>query len=296
MSRLSTVAVLVSVVAVAAVACGSGPAGGGAGATTTPTGRADGGGGGGGGGTGGRQPGVFGVIAAATPGTLQVQNSTSQTTVTYTDSTTFSQTVAATLAVGDCIMVAGSPAADSSTAITATFVRIETRTDGGCTFQAGPGGGQGAGAGGAGAGQPGGTPPSGGPLPSQPRRTGTPPSGAPGGDARGSTAAVGTVTTVSGSTVTIDGTIRGTGSQATTSASAPPGSTASIRITLGADAPVTRTVAATSAAAVVGQCAAAAGPADDTGAVAATAITISAPGPGCTRGFAGAPGRGGSGG
>jgi hypothetical protein len=60
---------------------------------------------------------------------------------------------------------------------------------------------------------------------------------------------------------------------------------------------VTKTVAATSAAAAVGKCAAAFGKADSSGTVAATSIAISTPGPnGCLRGFGGFGGRGAGGG
>ena len=56
---------------------------------------------------------------------------------------------------------------------------------------------------------------------------------------------------------------------------------------------MTQTVPATSAAAVVGQCARAIGPANSTGTITAKSITISKPGPGgCNTGFGGFGGRG----
>jgi hypothetical protein len=72
-----------------------------------------------------------------------------------------------------------------------------------------------------------------------------------------------------------------------------PASPSTITITLGSSATVTQTVPATSAAAVVGQCARAIGPANSTGTITAKSITISKPGPnGCNTGFGGFGGRG----
>jgi hypothetical protein len=65
-------------------------------------------------------------------------------------------------------------------------------------------------------------------------------------------------------------------------------------VTLSSTTTVTETVAATSAAAVVGVCATAVGKADDRGDIAATSVTISKPdADGCRTGFGGFGGRGG---
>jgi hypothetical protein len=94
------------------------------------------------------------------------------------------------------------------------------------------------------------------------------------------------VSSVSGSTILVTGVLRsGLGAAGSTTA---PASPSTITVTLGASATVTQTVSATSAAAVVGQCATAIGPANNVGAITAKSITISAPGPtGCRVGFGG---------
>jgi hypothetical protein len=86
------------------------------------------------------------------------------------------------------------------------------------------------------------------------------------------------VTAVQGGTVSVQGILR-TPRSFGTSASPSPQSTSptSITVTLGSDATVTKTVAATSKAAVVGMCATAIGSADDRGDIAATSITVSKP-------------------
>ena len=158
----------------------------------------------GGTGTGPRTfPGTTGLIAAASPGTLQVQSTTAQTTVTYTPKTRFTQTVTGKLAAGECVLVTGTPVAGSTTALTATSVRIQAKVNGTCPtatgrgFGGGPGGGFGGGAGG---------------------NAGARPNGAPTGIPRVAFAnANGTVTSVSGSTVTLQGTLR-QGRQSSTTA------------------------------------------------------------------------------
>jgi hypothetical protein len=257
---------------------GSGAGGGGTANAAGPTGQA----GTGGGRDGAGPPGVSGTIAEAGKGTLQVQDSDSQTAVTYTAKTRFSQVVSAKIAVGDCVTVTGTPVSGSTSAITATSVRVVSSGGGTCSFQTGrdrplasgspqsrfqgggfPGGGRG----------PGGS---------------AAPSGAAGGGQREFAAAEGKVTSVSGSTVLLTGTLRTGGRLGGTAApTATPTATPTngpVTVTLASSASVTKTVSATSAAAKVGKCAAAAGKADTTGTVAATAITISSPGSnGCTR-------------
>jgi len=219
-------------------------------------------------------PGASGLIAAASPGTLQVQSSTAQTTVVYTATTKFTAVTAGHVAAGDCVTVTGAPAAGSAKALTATSVRIDAKVNGACPVT-GAGGGFG---GGGFARRPSGAP------------TGAPSGGS--GARRAFASATGTVNSVSGSTVLLTGVLRGGQNAAST-----PASPATITVTLGTSATVTQTVSATSAAAVVGQCATAIGPANDVGAITAKSITISAPGPtGCRAGFGGFGGRGSGGG
>jgi hypothetical protein len=229
---------------------------------------------------GGAPPGVIGKIAEAAAGTLQVQGTDSQTTVTYTAKTAFSQTVAAKPAVGDCVTAIGTPVSGSTDALTATSVTVFTRSGSDCTFS-------------------GDRRPRGSDAPQRPSGAPDRPSGAPGAGSGNDTqrtafaSAVGKVTAVSGRTVTLSGVLRegGRPDQApTTSAPATPAAT-TLSVTLGTAATVLRTVPATSAAAVVGKCALAMGKADSAGTVVATSITVSTPGPnGCARfgGFGGA--------
>src|SRR5205823_12700818 len=86
-----------------------------------------------------RGPAAFGEIAAASPGRLEVQSSTAQTTVTYSKTTRFSQTVKAVLAVGDCVTATGTPASGSARGLTATTVRVISVSGGNCLV-AGDGG------------------------------------------------------------------------------------------------------------------------------------------------------------
>ena len=225
-------------------------------------------------------PGASGLIAAVSPGTLQVQSATAQNTVVYTATTKFTTITAGHLAAGDCVTVTGTPGVGSAKALTATSVRIDAKVNDAC-----PATGGGAGAGGGGFGGAG----------SYSSRPSGAPSRAPsgGGSAarRAFASATGTVSSVSGSTILVSGVLRGRAG-ATSSATAPTAST--ITVTLAASATVTQTVAATSAAAVLGKCATAIGPANSAGAITAKSITISTPGPtGCSAGFGGFGGRGG---
>ena len=213
-------------------------------------------------------PGASGLIAAASPGTLQVQSTTAQNTVAYTSATTFTAVTSGHIAAGDCVMVTGTPAAGSSKAMTATSARIMAKVNGAC-----PTTGAGSGFGGAGSAR---------------RPTGAPAGGS--GTRRAFASANGTVNSVSGSTIRLNGVLRNGPSAAGSGA---PASPSTIIITLGSSATVTQTVPATSAAAVVGQCARAIGPANSTGTITAKSITISKLGPnGCNTGFGGFGGRG----
>jgi Domain of unknown function (DUF5666) len=208
-------------------------------------------------------PGASGLIAAASPGTLQVQSTTAQNTVAYTAATKFTAVTAGHVAAGDCVSVTGTPAAGSAKALTATSVRIMAKVNGAC-----PTTGAGGGFGGGGFAR---------------RPSGAPTGGS--GTRRAFASATGTVNSVSGSTILLNGVLRN-GPSATGSAA--PASPSTITITLPASATVTQTVPATSAAAAVGQCARAIGPANSTGTITARSITISKPGPnGCNTGFGG---------
>jgi len=216
----------------------------------------------------GRGPAAFGQIAAVTGTTLQVQNTQSQTAVTWSASTAFTKTVPAALAVGDCVTATGTPGTGS--ALTATSVRVLS-TGGDCT-PARNGGPR----------APNRTP--------RPRPSGSfsPPARAPGAGGQNFATAFGKVTAVSGSTVTVAGRLltggrfRATGTPAATPTTGP------VTVTLGSSASVLRTVKATGADAKVGLCAVATGKTDSTGTVAATAVALSTKGPnGCTGGFGG---------
>lgn len=219
-------------------------------------------------------PGAFGLIAAASPGTLQVQSATAQNTVIYTSTTTFTQVRAGHLAAGDCVTLTGTPTTGSAPGLVATSARIEAKVNGACPT---PGTGSGFGGGG---------------LPGGGGGSGQRPTGPPGGSpSAGSGArrafaiASGTVSSVAGSAIVVKGTLRSGLGQAR---SATPASPTTIAVNLPASATVTQTVAATSAAAVVGRCARAIGTADTTGTITAKSITISTPGAnGCNIGFGG---------
>lgn len=207
--------------------------------------------------------------------TLQVQNTSAQTAVTWSAATKFTRAVPATLAAGDCVTVTGTPGTGS--AITATSVRVVS-TGGTCTVT-----------------RPSGAP-SAFPTAGEQRGNGAPPSGAPGGGAgpsgapggggRNFATAFGTVKSVSGSTVVLSGTLRAGGRARGTTPSAAPTATpaaSAITVTLGSSVPVLAGAAATGADAKVGLCATATGKADTTGTVAATAIALSPKGAaGCT--------------
>jgi len=285
--RFAAAVALAPLVALLA-ACGSGvPAAQAGGPTSSPS-RSGQSGSNGQGGGGANFPGATGLIAAVSAGMLQVQGPDAQTTVTYTKATRFTQTVTAKVAAGDCVMVTGTPVTGSSTALTATSVRVQAKVNGAC-----PANGRGPGFGGPSFGGQGG---SGQGFNGSARPSGSPrSSGAPSGPQglRAFAVATGTVGTVSGSTVTVLGVLREARSVA--SAAASPAVT-TITVTLASTTTVTQTVLTTSAAAVVGRCATALGKADDRGDIAAMSIAISTPGPtGCRAGFGGF-GRGGFGG
>ena len=234
-------------------------------APTQAQNQAPGSGGQGGQGGTGAFPGASGLIAAASPGTLEVQSASAQNTVVYTAATKFTQVIPGHVVVGDCVIVTGTPSAGSTQGLTATSARIMAKVNGSCattdTNGAGlPGGGQ---------------------------FSGRPPRAPSGGSGtrRAFASATGTVSSVAGTTVRVKGTLRnGPGA----ASAATPATPTTITVTVPASATVTQTVPATSAAAVVGQCARAIGPANSVGAISAKSITISRPGAnGCRTGFGG---------
>jgi hypothetical protein len=274
------------VAALAMAACGASST-----ASTTSSSSPAGGSGAGGGATQRQFPGASGTIAAINGDSLEVQNTSSgQTTVTYTSSTTFDQTVtssASAVTVGACISAFGKPTSTSSSSkggfggpVTATTVSITPPTSGSCSTGLGGFGGRPAGGGTTGGAPSGGEIPGGG--------SGQRPGGGSGfsGRANGQFgAASGTVAAASGSTVTV------TETNPTTK------KTSSVVVTLLSSTTFTQRTVAASTDLAVGKCAQAQGAADSTGAVAARSITISTPGAnGCTSGLGGFPGGRGAGG
>jgi hypothetical protein len=256
--------------------------------TSAPTGA--------GGAAGQRQPGVNGLIAAVKGSTMQVQTRTDQTAVTWSGATTFTKVATAALtdvAVGSCVTVLEPAASGTATCgagaapatqVTAASVDVRPATGGECTGGFGGAGGPG-GAPGAGA-----TPPAGAP-------TGTATTG-PGGRTPGDfgrRAVAGLVTAVSGDTLTVQETmrVRGSGTASATATASPTSVTVTVTTTSSTTYTAQNAGAATDVA--VGECATALGQADDTGAVAATAITLRpATNGSCTAGFGGGGGRGGA--
>ncbi len=206
-------------------------------------------------------PGAFGTAAAVNATSLEVQNpSTGQVTVNFSSSTTFSDTVSATLAdvtVGSCVTVSststGGTRPPAGTPITASTVEISQPGANGCA------------AGGRGFG---GTTrtnrPSGSPRPSGTKGPGR---GNFGGFVFGS------VTAVNGNGFTVHSPARGQNAATDTT------------VTVNSSTKYSKVESATSSALAVGDCIAAIGTTDDTGAVTAKTISISKPGPnGCTQG------------
>ncbi|HEY4017817.1 MAG TPA: DUF5666 domain-containing protein [Pseudonocardiaceae bacterium] len=210
-------------------------------------------------------PGAFGTAASVSATSLEVQNpSTGQVTVNFSSATTFSDTVSGTLAdvtSGSCVTVASTATGSSrpapGTPITARTVTISQPGANGCT------------AGGFGGGRGGGTPPSGSTRPSgSPRPSGT------NGPGRGSGFAFGSVTAVSATGFTVHSAARGQNAATDTT------------VTVDSSTTYSKVESATSSALAVGDCIAAVGATDDTGAVTAKTIGISKPGPnGCSTGF-----------
>jgi len=281
---------------------------------------------------GGIRPAAFGVIAAVSPASVEVQSSDSQTTVNYGASTTITQASTVNLSavtVGACVVasatnatgaVGGSgqspattaaPSAPSSSTagnsdLTATAVRISQPVNGSCAgaFAVGiVGGGFG------------GVRPSG-PIATTtqaPTDAGQAPTGGQGQGRFGGgfgfgRRAAGSVTSVSPGAIVIAPVVFAPGARGaapptgtTTTAPTPTSTTAAgsgvtpVRITVTADTVFTKTATATPAALQVGLCASVVGPNNDQGAVTARSIALSTAGAqGCTTRFGGR-GQGGGG-
>jgi hypothetical protein len=225
------------------------------------------------------QPGAFGTAASVSGSTLEVQNpTTGQVTVNVNPTTTYTQTVPATasdVAAGVCVAANPGPGATTTPGqpFTARTVTISQPGANGCTPQAGGFGGFGprAGNGGAGGGGSSTTPPANG---GNRNRNG----------ARRFAGGFGKVTSVSLPTFVVQGNNRNAAGTTTT-------------VTTDASTSFTKVVSAGQSNLAVGQCVAAIGPADQTGAVTANSIAIRQPGPnGCFTGRGGPGGaRGGNG-
>ena len=218
------------------------------------------------GGPNGTFPGANGKVAAVADSTAQVQGMNGQVAVTWTGSTTFTKEVVAALSdvkVGDCVFVGSDQHSSGSTPpteVTATTVRIMSKTNGSCSPEArGPGGGPGAAPRGSSDGGP--------------ELNGTPPSGAP--DGAGPTriggfgGAAGEVTAVSASGFTVASMLPNSGSSG--------GGTASVSVAVGSGTTYTTTAKGAAPDVKVGVCVAATGTTDDTGAVTASTIAVSQP-------------------
>jgi Domain of unknown function (DUF5666) len=221
-------------------------------------------------------PGAFGSVAAVSGSTLEVQNpTTGQVTVNVTPTTTFTQTVpgaASDLAAGVCVAAnagQGVKAAPGQS-FTARTVAISQPGANGCTPGAGGFGGFGPRAGNGGAGGSTTTAPA---NNRNPNRNG----------ARRPNGAFGKVASVSGPSFVVQRTDRNGANTTTT-------------VTTDSSTTFTKVVSASQSTLANGQCVAALGPADQTGAVTANSIAIRPPGPnGCftgNRGGQGAPGGG----
>lgn len=226
-----------------------------------------------GGGGRARFPGVSGLVAAVSGTTAQVQGASQQTAVSWTSTTRFTQQApagASDVKVGECVTArparsaSGTPTGGgtqggTSTTIAAATVELVPSQGGTCSF-GGFGGRAGA--------RPSGAP------------TGVPSQGAgggPGGPGRRAFGAVGKVTAVGSGQFTVTPVAR-------------PGAMAiaPFSVTYSSSTVFTRLASADASAVKVGVCVAAQGRTDDTGALTATTLAVSAPTNGsCLGGFGG---------
>lgn len=247
-------------------------------------------------GAGNGSPGADGLLASVDGRTLQVQGTDSQTAVTYSGTTTITNTVkalASDITVGSCVAArpempaaGSSPSAPTSAGtVVAATVTVSDAVDGTCVAGLGGAGGGPRGGGVAGA-RPSGAPP------------GTPGAVPPPGGPRGNRAlaAVGKVTSVDGDTFVVLRTAGPPTAGGGSTGSAAPAPTR-VTVTTTNTTAYTKTVKAAASALQVGTCVIAMGKADDTGTIAATSIAVRpADGGRCTNGrFGGGTPGGGSG-
>jgi len=267
-------------------------------APISPTTANPGGGAGGGAGAGSRGfPGATGLLAQIDGTTLQVQDTNAQTAVTYSATTTFTNTVAARLSgvvVGVCVQArsagpvagtsGGAPTAAPSAPdgpILAASVEISPAVNGGCLALGGLR-------------TPGARPP--GATGDATRPTGTPNPGRTrgpgggngfGGNGFGGFGAFGKVTAVNGASFTVE-------SSRPQNATATTATPTARTVETSAATTYTRTEAANAKALAVGLCVTALGKASDTGSIVATSISLRpAENGSCSSGF-GRRGAGGS--
>jgi len=228
------------------------------------------------GGAGRAFPGATGLLAQIDGTTLQVQSTDTQTAVTYSASTKFTNTVAARLTdvvVGVCVQArearlpsgaggaapTAAPTANTGP-ITAASVEITPAVNGACSALGGartPGARPFGGTGDA-------TPPAGTPNPNRTRGSGV---GGNGFGGFGGFGAFGKVTAVNGASFTVE-------SSAPQGGSAAAGAPTAQTVDTSAATTYTRTVTANAKALVVGLCVTALGKASDTGSIAATSIAL----------------------
>ncbi len=188
-------------------------------------------------------PGTSGLLAAVSGHTLQVQSSGSQTAVTYSSGTTFTDTVPARLSevtVGSCVLVRSGGASGSGVAGAATSVAITPAVNGSCASVRGG-------------------------SPKRRRKSAGAGSGSSAQPAPSRKASAGT----SGKVLSTSG----TGFVVQTGAA---GSTApkSVPVTTGSATTYSKRAKATSAALVVGRCLTVRGPAGSDGTIAARSIAV----------------------
>jgi hypothetical protein len=226
-----------------------------------------------------RGPAASGLIAAVSGSTLQVQNAqVGQVAVTWTAATKFTQQVTLSLGsikAGDCVTASSAAGSLTAASFTATAVTVSQAVNGRCF------GGFGGGA----------FPSAGSSVRPRPRPSGTRSFAPPSGAARTGAFAVGSVVSVSGSTIVVASRSFGPGAGASPGASA--GTTTNKTVTLTSATKITTVRSSTAAAATVGRCVTAQGKSDSTGAVAATTIAVTDPVSGqCIGGFGGFGGGG----
>ena len=179
---------------------------------------------------------------------------------------------------GDCVTASSAAGSLTAASFTATAVTVSQAVNGRCF------GGFGGGA----------FPSAGSSVRPRPRPSGTRSFAPPSGAARTGAFAVGSVVSVSGSTIVVASRSFGPGAGASPGASA--GTTTNKTVTLTSATKITIVRSSTAAAATVGRCVTAQGKSDSTGAVAATTIAVTDPVNGqCIGGFGGFGGFGGGG-